>query len=171
MNLLMVKNKQELLNNLARNVKAAREDLGYSQLKLAEEAGLSNTHITDIERGRKWVSATSLSSLARALMVEPWTLLEPEHQSVSTADMRFARLLAREVYVAVADTAHETARRFIMEQLGQEAPPEHGQPQLEPPPVSFRDAHRPPDPFADPESRASESPGESDEQEDPPEGS
>lgn len=66
---------------LARNVKMAREKLGYSQMELAEQADLSTTHMTDLEQGRKWVSSGSLQRLADALGLEPFMLLLPPDYS------------------------------------------------------------------------------------------
>ena len=167
MHMLMGKKTQKLLNTLARNVKAAREELGYSQIKLAEVADLSRGHINEIEQGRKGITLESLQSLARALGVEPWMLLHPEAQNTTAlADARFARNFARELHSDVTDTIAETARRLLTAHLRGESDTDTAQPEDHGRSISFRDAHSLPDPFADPESQASESPGESDEPED-----
>ena len=56
---------------LSQNIKKLREDAMMSQTKLAEKAGVANNFISDIENGRKWVSATTLARLCIALKVEP----------------------------------------------------------------------------------------------------
>ncbi|MDR0599591.1 MAG: helix-turn-helix transcriptional regulator [Treponema sp.] len=64
---------------LAGNIRKYRKNLGYSQEKLAEKAGLSAQTLNDIEGCRRWVSALTLSKLARALQVAEYQLLIPEN--------------------------------------------------------------------------------------------
>lgn len=68
----------DLQTLLGHNIKTAREKRGFSQQLLAERARLSPGHITDLEQGRKWVSAASLGRIAVALGLEPFMLLLPE---------------------------------------------------------------------------------------------
>jgi transcriptional regulator with XRE-family HTH domain len=63
---------------LAGNIKKYRKNLGYSQEKLAEKAGLSAQTLNDIEGCRRWVSATTMTKLAKALHVAEYQLLVPE---------------------------------------------------------------------------------------------
>jgi transcriptional regulator with XRE-family HTH domain len=63
---------------LAGNIKKYRKDLGYSQEKLAEKAGLSAQTLNDIEGCRRWVSAMTMTKLAKALHVDEYQLLVPE---------------------------------------------------------------------------------------------
>jgi transcriptional regulator with XRE-family HTH domain len=63
---------------LAGNIKKYRKNLGYSQEKLAEKTGLSAQTLTDIEGCRRWVSALTMTKLARALHVAEYQLLVPE---------------------------------------------------------------------------------------------
>jgi transcriptional regulator with XRE-family HTH domain len=63
---------------LAGNIKRYRKNLGYSQEKLAEKAGLSAQTLNDIEGRRRWVSATTITKLAKALHVDEYQLLIPE---------------------------------------------------------------------------------------------
>ena len=62
----------------AENLKKHRENLCYSQEKLAEKAGLSVQTIKDIEGGRRWVSDKSLSKLAKALSIPVFQLFLTE---------------------------------------------------------------------------------------------
>jgi transcriptional regulator with XRE-family HTH domain len=64
---------------LAGNIKRYRKNLGYSQEKLAEKAGLSAQTLNDIEGCRRWVSAVTMTKLAQALHVAEYQLLVPEH--------------------------------------------------------------------------------------------
>lgn len=62
------------------NVRQAREakDGGLTQDQLAEAVGVSRTSITGIELGNQNVNLQTLYKLAKALDVEPWSLL-PGH--------------------------------------------------------------------------------------------
>jgi transcriptional regulator with XRE-family HTH domain len=67
---------------LAVNVKKCRNDLQYSQEKLAERAKLSVQTIKDIEGCRRWVSDNTLTRLARALNTTEFRLLIPEKYEI-----------------------------------------------------------------------------------------
>ena len=61
---------------LARNLVMRRTFLHLSQEGLADRAGLSPGFIANLERGKSWVSPSSLGKLSRALDTEPWKLLQ-----------------------------------------------------------------------------------------------
>jgi transcriptional regulator with XRE-family HTH domain len=63
---------------LAGNIKRYRKNFGYSQEKLAEKAGLSTQTLNDIEGCRRWVSAQTITKLAKALHIDEYQLLVPE---------------------------------------------------------------------------------------------
>jgi transcriptional regulator with XRE-family HTH domain len=63
---------------LAGNIKKYRKNLGYSQEKLAEKANLSAQTLNDIEGCRRWVSAMTMTKLAKALHIAEYQLLVPE---------------------------------------------------------------------------------------------
>lgn len=52
--------------------------LHISQAKLAESAGISVSHMLDIEYCKTWVSDKTLSKIAKALNIEEFKLLIPE---------------------------------------------------------------------------------------------
>jgi transcriptional regulator with XRE-family HTH domain len=60
---------------LGANVRKAREDLGWSQERLAEAAGLTQVFISHIETSKTAASVDSLQKLAAALSCEPYELL------------------------------------------------------------------------------------------------
>jgi transcriptional regulator with XRE-family HTH domain len=62
---------------LAGNIRKYRKNLGYSQEKLAEKAGLSAQTLNDIEGCRRWVSAQTITKLAKALHVAEYQLFVP----------------------------------------------------------------------------------------------
>jgi transcriptional regulator with XRE-family HTH domain len=109
----MGRSTHELLDILARNVRMAREKIGFSQQHLAEAADLSTGHVTDIEQARKWVSPESLQRLADALLVEPWMLLLPDQPGRSAADYDFMKLYASRIDKKVHDIVFETLRELM----------------------------------------------------------
>jgi ribosome-binding protein aMBF1 (putative translation factor) len=54
---------------LSVNIKKQRENLGLSQEKLAEKAGISTNMVKDIEGCRTWISDKTLVKLAFALEI------------------------------------------------------------------------------------------------------
>ena len=65
---------------LAGNIRKYRKILGYSQEKLAEKALLSAQTLNDIEGCRRWVSAATLTKLAKALHIAEYQLLVPDDE-------------------------------------------------------------------------------------------
>jgi len=68
---------ETLRRTLSANIKKHREQLGITQEKLAEAAGISANMINDIEGCRTWISDKTLISLAEALKVETYRLFIP----------------------------------------------------------------------------------------------
>ena len=62
---------------VGRNVRAARDDRGMTQERLADVSGFSQQYISDLERGRRNPTIVSLYELAQALSVTPIELLKP----------------------------------------------------------------------------------------------
>jgi len=56
------------------NLKRARTRMGYSQMELAEKAGISLGYIGDIEAGKKFPSAATIQKLIDALGMRPYEL-------------------------------------------------------------------------------------------------
>jgi len=68
---------ETLRRTLSANIKKHREQLGITQEKLAEAAGISANMINDIEGCRTWISDKTLISLTEALKVETYRLFIP----------------------------------------------------------------------------------------------
>jgi len=90
---LVNKNEKECRAVLSRNIKRFRSRLGLSQLHLALELGISTTFLSDIETGKKWVSAQTLAHLAKALKIEIWELFKPEQNIRDDVSAAVARYL------------------------------------------------------------------------------
>ena len=61
--------KSNFLKSVGRRIAQARMDKGYSQALLAEKTNISVSHLSNIERGRKSLSAEILLRIAEALQV------------------------------------------------------------------------------------------------------
>ena len=73
-----VRESQDLRKILSLNIRNARTSLNLSQMKLAEYANISVSHMLDIEYCKTWVSDKTLNNIARALNMEAYELLTPE---------------------------------------------------------------------------------------------
>jgi transcriptional regulator with XRE-family HTH domain len=73
--------EQELKATLGKNIKFFRFRQRLSQFDLAEEAGISVTFLSNIERGNNFPHVGTLCNLARALNVEVWELFKGERAS------------------------------------------------------------------------------------------
>lgn len=58
------------MKEFARRVRARREELGVSQMALADAAGLHFTYLSSVERGKRNVTLTSILRIAAALDVD-----------------------------------------------------------------------------------------------------
>ena len=90
-NPISAKDIQELL---ARNLRAAREKLGISQMKLAERANLSAGYMNDVEGARRWMSVETLARLARALHLKPYQLFAENDDSAIDTHTMLASILS-----------------------------------------------------------------------------
>lgn len=67
---IVVTTESEDLQVIAQKLKATRKELGYSQKRVAELAGISRLRYQDIEAGRSSARAVTLVNIARALGME-----------------------------------------------------------------------------------------------------
>ncbi len=61
------------------NLKWYRYERGLSQEKLAELSNTTPKYISDLERGKFCPSFSKLQEIAKALGIEPYELLKPDH--------------------------------------------------------------------------------------------
>jgi XRE family transcriptional regulator, aerobic/anaerobic benzoate catabolism transcriptional regulator len=95
-----------LLSTLGRRVRAAREARGWTRRRAAEEAGLSDRFLAEVEAGRGNISVARLARLASAIGVRTSDLVaEPAPRRVALLGLRGAgkstvgRLLAKRLGV------------------------------------------------------------------------
>jgi len=96
--------ERELKKILGKNIKFLRFRRRLSQTDLAEEAIISTTFLSNIERGNNFPSAETLCHLAQALKVEVWELFKGEgasdHQEKSIVD-RLSDDFAKQVNLTI----------------------------------------------------------------------
>lgn len=69
----------EVKEYFAINLRWYRFDREYTQEKLAELSNLTPKYISDLERGKFSPSLSKIGSIAKALEIEPYLLLKPDH--------------------------------------------------------------------------------------------
>lgn len=79
--------ESEIYEQLGQLVRRHRNRLSMSQETLSEKLGLSRASVANIEAGRQHIPLHHLYSLARALRVEPHTLL-PSQEARSDSSAR-----------------------------------------------------------------------------------
>lgn len=67
--------KSPLRDILARNLRLHRAERGWSQERLALDAGLNRTYLSAVERSEQNISVDNIARIADALGVEAWMLL------------------------------------------------------------------------------------------------
>ena len=65
----------DIRGRLAKNLKRLREERGWSQEDLAHEAGLHRTYVSGVERGVRNPTIMILERFAKALRVQPASLI------------------------------------------------------------------------------------------------
>jgi transcriptional regulator with XRE-family HTH domain len=89
----MNRNEKDCRAVLSRNIKRFRNRIGLSQMHMALELGISTTFLSDIETGKKWVSAQTLSKIAKTLKIEVYELFKPEKNIRDDVTAAIARYL------------------------------------------------------------------------------
>ena len=98
---------------LRANVKRARKELGYSQMKLAELCGVSTSFLGEIELGRKFPSAATLQKLADALGLRPFQLFLEEEEWATFEKYNVLTTLFRELRERLDEEVTETFQKYI----------------------------------------------------------
>jgi len=69
--------EKDLREIFYKNIKKFRVRNNWSQVILAQEAGISVNFINDIEAGKKWASPATMIKIADALDIHVYELLKP----------------------------------------------------------------------------------------------
>jgi len=106
-----------LRKSLSENIKHYRAKLGFSQEKLAENVGLSDQTINDIEGCRTWVSDKTIIKIARALNIEVFQLFFPQAE----ADKLFPVKVPADILQSLKDIIKEDLDRRFSEVVTESA--------------------------------------------------
>lgn len=77
----------ERLKSISRNIRQARESMGYTQEKLAELAGISTAYYCQIELGNKSPSLETLINIADAMHVSIDSLIYGSNDETIRSDI------------------------------------------------------------------------------------
>lgn len=101
----------ELIQVVARRIKALRQARGLTQDAVAEALGIAVKNVQRLEAGRQNLTLKTLAHVADVLDVEPWELLQAGASSAPDADVSLKRALrglsrlGHEVFAADAPPA------------------------------------------------------------------
>jgi transcriptional regulator with XRE-family HTH domain len=98
---------------LIKNMKALRNKKGWNQDKLAEECGYSRGFITDIERGKSWVSPEALDKICDALGVTCDKLFSIDEGQGKMFDMPMNKAIKK--LLAIPDEVYEKAQKVPLD--------------------------------------------------------
>ncbi len=103
---------------LAANIRKRRQELGWTQAKLAEELDVHPTFVGSIERGIKFPSTVTLESICKVMQLRPYTLfLEegvddvPDNSEATVA--RFSIMLMKELPELIKKQVHKSQAEFF----------------------------------------------------------
>ncbi|MDR0300946.1 MAG: helix-turn-helix domain-containing protein, partial [Treponema sp.] len=96
-----------------------RNRVGLSQLNLALELEISTTFLSDIETGKKWVSARTLTEIAKALKIEVYELFKPEQTAKDDITIAVAKYLndVDDAFIKSIETAVRPAVKKSLEKM------------------------------------------------------
>jgi transcriptional regulator with XRE-family HTH domain len=93
---------------LGANIKRYRSIKGLSQAKLAEMLDISPNFISDLERGKRWLSSDTLVNLATVLDVETHKLLKSDHAPPEDATSEFIQDYTDKVSSSVTEAVNRS---------------------------------------------------------------
>jgi transcriptional regulator with XRE-family HTH domain len=112
----MNREEQECRILLGSNIKRFRGRVGLSQMDLALQLGMSTTFLSDIETGKKWVSAKTLSDIAKTLKIEVFELFKPTENinlDVAMVIMKYLDDIDGTVFKAIEDSIGPAVRKSL----------------------------------------------------------
>ena len=97
---------------LRANIKHFRGLRSWSQVKLAEEMGLSTNFLADIETGKSWVSSSTLVKLAKCFNIEVYELFIPEKTKTDEEKQAIKRLI-NDVSVKIEHSLGQISMKYL----------------------------------------------------------
>ena len=82
------------MSTVGERIKKRRTDLGWTQDQLAQKAGISKSFLSDLENGKRSVSADNLLDIARVLSLSLDYLMKGEETEPKSAEVQIPASLA-----------------------------------------------------------------------------
>lgn len=95
---------------LGRNVRRYRERIGFTQLQLAEQIGMSQTSIGLLERGNVWPEYENLQAICMVLKVPETALFEGESPKVEPTPLEALEIVAQALKAQQAPATPDLSR-------------------------------------------------------------
>jgi transcriptional regulator with XRE-family HTH domain len=105
-------NEAELRRVLSSTIKHQRGLRGWSQMKLAEEIGISTNFLADIETGKSWVSSLTLVKLANCFEIDVYELFKPE-TAPNDETKQAVTSLAHDISVAFEYSLRTISKKYL----------------------------------------------------------
>lgn len=83
------------MNSVGERIKARRLELGWTQDELCKKASISTGFLSDVENGKRSVSAETLLGLARVLSLSLDYLMKGDANQIQTTQVQFPARLAQ----------------------------------------------------------------------------
>jgi y4mF family transcriptional regulator len=96
------------MSSVGERIKKRRTELGWTQDQLAQKAGISKSFLSDLENGKRSVSADNLLDIARVLSLSLDYLMKGEETEPKSAEVQIPASLA-----AFADQERLTFKQTI----------------------------------------------------------
>lgn len=82
------------MNSVGERIKARRLELGWTQEELCKKAGISTGFLSDLENGKRSVSAETLLDIARVVSLSLDYLMKGESTQIHTVEIQIPSSLA-----------------------------------------------------------------------------
>ena len=99
--------------SLSKNLKRARQQLGYSQMKLAELSDLSTSYIAEIEMGKKLPSSSTILKLSNALGMKAYQLFVEDENGAEWDRVELVTSIGRELKDMLNDDIEDVIKKHI----------------------------------------------------------
>ena len=102
----------DLRNILSSNIKHYRGLRGWSQVKLAENIGISTNFLADVETGKSWVSSLTLIKLANCFEIEVFELFLPENTLNDEVKQTIKNLIG-DISVKIEHSLEQISKKYL----------------------------------------------------------
>ena len=103
--------ENELKAIVQTNIRRYRDYRKWTQAQLAEKVEISINFLSDIENGKKWISAATMVKIASTFNIEPFELFRTADAPEASVSALFSRY-NKEVIQVVSDSLERTYRYY-----------------------------------------------------------